>query len=196
MEVEMKLKFLVLVLILAGPALFAEIQVKASSGVKTEGARTNLVLKSGDGDMTQVYRILDSSVMMASGYSSSGDYLTMSGSGLGLQLICEAPAELVLDGGVYQFQLTDGIIFAGKFDVSATGGTQVWEVDKGWGKGATPFIMSGLMSIICGGLTLGLGASLESQPGWLTPFGAIFLGYGVVSFPLGMSNRPKAKRLE
>jgi len=150
----------VCVLLLASSPLYAQIKVEKSAGVDTAGAQTKLILQTPEAT-TPVYLVTGESSMSASGSGVYGNTVGISGSGVSTTLICDAPAELTLDGGIYQFQLTKRPMFNGIFKVNATGGTQVWEVKQGWGRAATPFIMGGLGNLAIGLTLMILGALLS-----------------------------------
>ncbi len=184
----------VCVLLLASSPLYAQIKVEKSAGVETAGAQTKLILQTPE-PTTPLYLVSGESSMVATGSGVYGNTVSVSGSGVSTKLICEAPAELTLDGGTYQFQLTNNAWFNGRFKVNATGGTQVWEVEQGWGKTAIPFIMSGITSLLVGPLTLILGADMEDSSGMLLLGGGLTT-WGVIGSYLGFSNKPTAKLIE
>ncbi len=117
-----------------------------AAGADAEYAETKLILKTAE-ELVPVYLVTGESSSYALGSGASGDVVSVSGGGVNTKLICEAPAELTLQGGVYQFQIIPNPILNGRFKVSSTGGTQVWEVNKKWGQGAIPLIMSGSASL-------------------------------------------------
>lgn len=184
----------VCILLLATSPLYAQIKVEKSAGVETAGAQTKLILQTME-PTTPLYLVSGESSMVATGSGVYGNTVSVSGSGVSTKLICEAPAELTLDGGTYQFQLTKNVWFNGRFKVNATGGTQVWEVKQGWGNTATPFIMSGIVSLILGPFTMIFAADMEDSTG-LVLFGGGVTTWGVIASYLGFTNKPRAKLIE
>ena len=189
-----KLSFVICVLLILAMPLWAQIKVDKSAGTKTSGAATKLVLQTEE-ESVPIYLVTGESSMMASGTGAYGNSVTVSGSGVSTRLLCEAPAELTLDGGVYQFQLTEAVSFNGKFKVSATGGTQVWEVNRRWGKAAAPLIMSGIVSVILGPVLLIVGVAFDA-PSFIKIEGGIMTAYGLFGTLAGTANRPTAELME
>ncbi len=184
----------VCVLLLASSPLYAQIKVEKSAGVDTAGAQTKLILQTPEAT-TPVYLVTGESSMSASGSGVYGNTVGISGSGVSTTLICDAPAELTLDGGIYQFQLTKRPMFNGIFKVNATGGTQVWEVKQGWGRAATPFIMGGLGNLAIGLTLMILGAATPDNTDIVIAGGGI-TSLAAISTYLGFTNKPRAKLLE
>lgn len=184
---------LILFLVLSFP-LIAQVSVDSSAGTDAEYAETKLILKTAE-ELVPVYLVTGESSSYALGSSASGDVVSVSGGGVNTKLICEAPAELTLQGGVYQFQIIPNPILNGRFKVSSTGGTQVWEVNKKWGQGAIPLIMSGSTSLAGGALLLIFGFILDDATAFLVS-GGVMGGYGIVASILGWTHKPTAKLVE
>jgi|GEM_PF-5848971 len=184
----------VCVLLIASSPLYAQIKVEKSAGVETAGAQTKLILETME-TTAPVYLVAGESSMMATGSGVYGNTVSVSGRGVSTKLICDAPAELTLEGGTYQFQLTKGPMFNGIFKVNATGGTQVWEVKQGWGNTATPFIMSGITSLILGPFLMIMASDWTDASGFVLTGGALTT-WGVIGSYLGFTNKPRAKLIE
>ena len=183
----------VCVLLLASSPLYAQIKVEKSAGVETAGAQTKLILQTME-PTTPLYLVSGESSMVATGSGVYGNTVSVSGSGVSTRLICDAPAELTLDGGTYQFQLTKKPIFNGIFKVNATGGTQVWEVKQGWGKAAIPFIMGGLGNLGLGSVLMILGAATTDTD--IVIAGGAITTLGATASYLGFKNKPRATLIE
>ena len=189
----MKKTLALFVLAIVTVPCFSQIEVKKSAGIETKAAETRVIFQT-DGGLVPIYQILSQSAMMGGGSTSGGGYITVSGTGQNVKLICDAPAEIVVQGGSYLFQLTDGILFPGRFKIIPEGGTQVWQVDKGWGKAAGPFIMFGIAGLSMGATMAIMGAAMDMDTFLYVGGGLGVLGG--ISLPIGIINRPRAKLKE
>lgn len=107
--------------------------------------------------------------------------------GTNVSYVCSTPAELTLDKGQIQLQVGTGYT-AKKFNISATGGTQEWEIRPGsdgkFAAGVT-FISLGLTSAI-------LGFALSGLNGGFVALGVVGTAATVISIPITVSSFGKA----
>lgn len=105
---------------------------------------TKIILNAVKGKSTEIYRITgqSTSTSVSSGYSTSSAYTktgqyagsvhgssigSTSTSGMSYQFVCTTPNELHLDSGQIQLKTAGNAIFT----ISATGGTQIWDIKAG-----------------------------------------------------------------
>ncbi|MCR4741550.1 MAG: DUF2254 domain-containing protein [Treponema sp.] len=127
---------------------------------------TKIILNAVKGKSTEIYRItgqststsISSGYSISSAYTNTGQYAgsvqgssigSTSTSGMSYQFVCTTPNELHLDSGQMQLKTAGNAIFT----ISATGGTQIWNIKAGsvglYGTGMT-FEILGASALLTG----------------------------------------------
>jgi len=100
------------------------IQVIKEGGKKAfRAGKTKIVFKTPNDQTVGIYELMGESTGFATGPGG-----TATAYGVDLRPICDAPAELKLENGSYNFRVSDNAMLGAKFKIDAEGGTQYWEV--------------------------------------------------------------------
>ena len=126
---------------------------------------TKIVFSAVKNKSADIYQVMGTSYAtgMSTGvaFSSGGGYATSVGSssmsGSNYRFVCQTPAELKLDSGQLKLSVWNSPYGSSVFTVSATGGTQYWDVKAG-----SPGLYVGGVSVLSVGLGVGLGVVLGS----------------------------------
>lgn len=141
-------------LALAATLSFAQITVNKSGGVALDGDSPTTVTflldeRDSRGGSHPIYQVGAESSIFVSGYGGSAG-----GSGQVTSYICDVPAEIQLNPGVYRFTTNANVMTGRKFDIRADGEPQTWEIHYG-----SPVL--GFMSAYVGWMAVGLGAMVS-----------------------------------
>jgi hypothetical protein len=139
---------------LAVSSSFAQITVSKSGGVALGGRSPTTVAflldeRDSGGGSHPLYRVGAESSIFVSGYSGSAG-----GSGQVTDYICDVPAEIQLNPGVYRFTTTANVLTGRKFDIRADGEAQTWKIHYG-----SPVL--GFMSEYIGWMAVGVGGMIS-----------------------------------
>jgi hypothetical protein len=144
-------RILATALALAAIRSFAQITVNKSGGVSLDSDSPTTVTflldeRDSRGGSHPIYQVGAESSIFVSGYGGSAG-----GSGQVTSYICDVPAEIQLNPGVYRFTTSANVMAGRKFDIRADGEPQTWKIHYG-----NPVI--GFTSEYLGWLAVGGGA--------------------------------------
>jgi hypothetical protein len=139
---------------LAAMRSFAQITVNKSGGVSLDSDSPTTVTflldeRDSRGGSHPIYQVGAESSIFVSGYGGSAG-----GSGQVTSYICDVPAEIRLNPGVYRFTTSENVMAGRKFNIRADGEPQTWKIHYG-----SPVI--GFTSEYIGWLTVGLGGMIS-----------------------------------
>lgn len=162
----MFLRFLMITSILFFPLVLNAqnikvLKQKGKSAVKA--GDTKIVFQTPNDQLVGIYQLLGESSAVASGPGG-----TASAYGVDLKHICDAPAELKLDNGYYDFHVTNNAMLGAKFQVDAAGGTQFWQVknaNPGEAIGGITLFTCGIIATVVGFLAYALGNTTYDNNG-------------------------------
>ncbi len=120
-----------------------DIKVISQNGMKVAKAgKTRVIFKTFKHQRVGIYELLSESSAYVVGYGGSA-----SGHQVDLKPLCDAPAELELKNGFYNFHITNNAFLGASLKLDAEGGTQYWEV-KNYNSGD---FMNGVLLLAFGG---------------------------------------------
>jgi hypothetical protein len=147
-------RILATALALAAMRSFAQITVSKSGGVSLDSDSPTTVTflldeRDSRGGSHPIFQVGAESSIFVSGYGGSAG-----GSGQVTSYICDVPAEIQLNPGVYRFTTSTNVMTGRKFDIRADGVPQTWKIHYG-----SPVL--GFMSEYIGWMAVGLGGMIS-----------------------------------